>query len=312
MTVSNEASSVSYTGTGSRYIFPITFEFQDSTTIAVYVDGDKQTPTTEYTVSGTDVVMVVEPPLDSVVLIQREVTLTQPIEFRTQGSFSPSVHEDQLDRIVFQVQQISRTLTNLVATVADIAADVADIIAGGGGGGGDIPDATHTVAGKVSLSAQDMGAGLKTFVDGLNAGNHVLAGVDGGVADTDAANTFQLNGVNALAEQADLKTGVHTYELADSDTSIDMTGAANLHEVAVIRFTGPTNAVSVDSMINVPSDLVLVTFLHDAADTGYITFVHGVLFRLVGAGDLVLGPGGSLVLAKGNGFWFEVSRSQIA
>ena len=60
---------VSYTANGSTDTFAITFSFIDSTHVKVFLDG---VATTNFTVSGSNVVMNSNPSNSVVVLIKRE------------------------------------------------------------------------------------------------------------------------------------------------------------------------------------------------------------------------------------------------
>lgn len=115
MTVTSTTSSVSYYGDGVADAFPTVFRFLDPAHLVVSVDGATLSEGSDYTVSGAGddaggTVTLLAGPLDveSLIEIKRTLPLTQPTSFRAQGDFSPRVHEDALDRLAMQVQQVAR------------------------------------------------------------------------------------------------------------------------------------------------------------------------------------------------------------
>lgn len=123
MTVPSETSNVSYTGNGVTVDFPVTFPYFDDDHLVVKVtpDGGVETTKTngvDYNVSPTSgdsgtVTFVSAPALRASVVIERTVPITQDTAFRSQGSFSPTVHEDRFDKDVMIAQQLDRRITTL-------------------------------------------------------------------------------------------------------------------------------------------------------------------------------------------------------
>ena len=141
MTVATETNQVTYTGDGSTYFYPTTFKFLADAEIAV-----KYTPSggveellvrdVDFFVDGAGLdaggtIQVLpggDPPaVASKVVIERTVPLTQPTAFRTQGTFSPAVHEDAFDESVFRDQQLDRRVKALESAGAP-----GSVIAGNG------------------------------------------------------------------------------------------------------------------------------------------------------------------------------------
>lgn len=123
MTVPANVSSVSYTGNGVTTAFTVTFPYLDEDDLVVKLTPLGGTETTKtngvhYTVSpargatGT-VNFVTAPDADDAIVIERTVALTQTTAFRSQGSFSPAVHEDVMDKEMMGLQQLDRRIASL-------------------------------------------------------------------------------------------------------------------------------------------------------------------------------------------------------
>lgn len=144
LTVPVATSAIEYAGNDVATAFSVPFAFQANTDLVVTLttDGvdDEQTLITDYTVSGAGgtsgtVTMVVAPPADTTLRIERVVDLTQEINLRTYGDFSPATHEAALDKLTMAVQQVQRDAeasTEGLDTAFDeletsVAADIAAI-----------------------------------------------------------------------------------------------------------------------------------------------------------------------------------------
>lgn len=125
MTVPVETSRSSYAPGGATTVFSTGFYFRAETELVV-----KLTPSggvesvkvlgVDYTVtmpadvgSPGSVTMLVAPAAGSALVIEREVPITQVTSFRTSGTFSRAVHEDAMDELVFQNQQLARRISDL-------------------------------------------------------------------------------------------------------------------------------------------------------------------------------------------------------
>jgi hypothetical protein len=113
MTISSTTSRVSYTATGG-VAFAYTFKILDENDLAVYVDDVLQTITTDYTVSGvgdTGGTVTFEaastPAAGVTVILIRQVDYTQEADYVEGDDFPAETHEDALDRIVMQIQQLA-------------------------------------------------------------------------------------------------------------------------------------------------------------------------------------------------------------
>lgn len=130
MAVSSTQNTVSYSGNGTSTAFAVTFPFLQSSDLVVTLVTNSsgaeavQTLGTDYSVSGAGgssgtVTMTSAPATGKTLRIERTVTLTQASSFRTQGSFSPAVHENSFDKLTMAAQQLDRVLDE---TIGDLAA----------------------------------------------------------------------------------------------------------------------------------------------------------------------------------------------
>lgn len=123
MTVATDDSSVSYTGNGASTEYPVSFPFIDNEHLVVTLitDGDEEVQVldTDYTVEGAGeeeggtVTFASAPDSGVEILIERTAPVTQEISFRDQGSFSPIIHEEALDKAAMIDQQQQRAIDEL-------------------------------------------------------------------------------------------------------------------------------------------------------------------------------------------------------
>lgn len=141
MTLSSSVSEVEYTGDGADDTFPIPFKFLENDDVVVTLTPDGgtavvQTLGVHYTLSGAGndaggtLSMLIPPPADSQLLIERSVEFIQDTAFRTAGSFSPASHETQFDRNVMMSQELLRRLEVLESISG--SGDLADTTIGSG------------------------------------------------------------------------------------------------------------------------------------------------------------------------------------
>ena len=137
MTLSTTINKVSYSGTGSQDTFAYTYKIFSSSDIEVYIRNTlgtetKKTITTHYTVSnvgnasgGNIVFTVGNTPLNTdTVIIVRTVPLTQTFDYVLNDPFPSDSHEDGLDKLTMQVQQVKEevdrsikaSVTNTIAS----------------------------------------------------------------------------------------------------------------------------------------------------------------------------------------------------
>ena len=117
MTISTTINKVSYSGNGATTTFAYTFKVFSGTDLKVYIrdaSGTEtlQTITTHYTVSnvgnasGGNVDFVTPPSGTDKVIIQRVLPLTQTFDYVLNDPFPSDSHEDGLDKLTLQIQQV--------------------------------------------------------------------------------------------------------------------------------------------------------------------------------------------------------------
>lgn len=173
MTVIIDSNKATYTGNGSATDFPFAFKVLDEEDLQVYLrtiatEEVELLGTADYTVNGvpgagsiTYNPAGVPLPATHQLILLREVELTQEMDIENQGGFFPDVLEDQLDRIVMQIQQVSEKISRaalvelgmdpvdageLVLGMAEIAANVAAAAASASAASDSASDAATTVS----------------------------------------------------------------------------------------------------------------------------------------------------------------------
>lgn len=125
-TVPTEVSEESFTGNGVTTAFPLSFPIIETSDLVVELTLDGETEPTlqvegvDYNVSAAPsdaptVTMVVAPPADSELHVERTVDIIQPVNLQTAGPFSPSTQTQMHDRRTMVEQQLARRLGRLEA-----------------------------------------------------------------------------------------------------------------------------------------------------------------------------------------------------
>lgn len=126
MTVQATTSRADYTGNGSTTAFTVPFYFLDNTHVTVYltVIATGATTTlvlgTDYTLtgagvsSGGTVTMTVAPTSAQKLSVLRSVPLTQLIHYVPNDPFPAATHEQALDQLTMEVQQVNETLARSI------------------------------------------------------------------------------------------------------------------------------------------------------------------------------------------------------
>jgi hypothetical protein len=119
MTLSSSATKIEHIGTGSQDTFPYPFKIYDKDDLAVYEDGGHTGR--PYTVSGVgndnggDVVYTASVPSNGVIVsLVREMDYVQEVDYTAYGPFPAETHEDGLDKVVMQVQQLHEIINRSV------------------------------------------------------------------------------------------------------------------------------------------------------------------------------------------------------
>ena len=121
MTISTQDSKVNYQGNGQTTVFQIPFPFLENNQIYVQkkdAQGNliNYTYATDYTVTGAgeenggSVTLNVAPEQGSTISIYRDVPLTQEVDYRENEIFPAETHEEALDKLTMEVQQIQEQL----------------------------------------------------------------------------------------------------------------------------------------------------------------------------------------------------------
>lgn len=125
MTISTQDSKVNYQGNGQTTVFQIPFPFLENEQIYVQkkdAEGNliNYTYGTDYTVTGAgeenggSVTLNVAPEQGSTISIYRDVPLTQEVDYRENEIFPAETHEEALDKLTMEVQQIQEQLDRSV------------------------------------------------------------------------------------------------------------------------------------------------------------------------------------------------------
>ncbi len=208
--------------------------------------------------------MLVAPPNLSALVVERTVPYTQTAALRVAGDFSPEVHEDMADEIVFQTQQLARRVSDL-----ESAGAVGAVVAGNGlsfaattlhvGAGNGIQANADTVevlygaaGAMVAVTKAAADAGVANTAARIDHKHDVSTAVVGAIAIGDAA----AEGVATSLARSD-----HRHSLAAPAAPADVTKAAaaagastaparadHKHDVstaAAIALTDATNAEGV-------------------------------------------------------------------
>lgn len=121
-TVTSTTSTVTYASGSSTYSVPFKFLSANDLVVVSSTLGTLSL-TTDYTVSGAGSatggsITLTGGASTGTITITRIVPLTQPTNFRAQGSFVPSAHENAFDRTTMQIQQLQNQVLN-IATGGD-------------------------------------------------------------------------------------------------------------------------------------------------------------------------------------------------
>lgn len=120
MSVSNLVTAQAYLGDGSDDTFAILFDFKAASHVKVIL---KDTTTlaevqlaqpADFSVVGTDVVFVTPPAATDIIIIYRESPRTQTTTYLTTGPFLPADHENGIDKLLLQIQELARDVARSI------------------------------------------------------------------------------------------------------------------------------------------------------------------------------------------------------
>jgi hypothetical protein len=189
MTISTETTKISYACNSSTLIFTYTFKILDDTDLLVIVTNDTTgvettlTLTSDYTVtgagddSGGTIVVgdVADVPTGSTITTMRDVPYTQETDYTEGDDFPAASHEDALDKLTMEVQQLKEMLGRTI--LLKKSSDYSDLTL-------DDPTASYYLRFKADLSGIEgvLSAPLNstpTVVVSTMAGDTTLAFVSG-------------------------------------------------------------------------------------------------------------------------------------
>lgn len=110
MAITAQTPYNSYSGNGSTTVFPYTFKVFTASDMKVYLDG---VLTTAYTISGVgvdgggNITFTSAPASGVVVLANREIPYDREVDYQTSGDLLADTLDNDIDRVVCQVQQLS-------------------------------------------------------------------------------------------------------------------------------------------------------------------------------------------------------------
>ena len=128
MTVQTTENTVSYTGNGNATQFNFTFKTLDEAHIETHLDGILQSGGYVVTlnpdqdaIAGGNVTFTLPPASNIAVTVQREVPLTQLVDYQPYDPFPAETHEKALDKLTMEIQQVNEEVER--ALQAPIGAD---------------------------------------------------------------------------------------------------------------------------------------------------------------------------------------------
>ncbi len=112
-----------YTATSGQTVFAYTFRILTEAELKVYDDGVLQTLTTHYTISGVgdagggNVTFVTGVTLNNEVMLRRDTPDTQNTDYTPSGMFPAESHEQALDKLTMNIQDVKEDVTRTIQFV---------------------------------------------------------------------------------------------------------------------------------------------------------------------------------------------------
>lgn len=270
MTISNTASSATYTGNGSQQIFDVKdgaegIYFDAASELYVTLrDGDTITPqtiTTHYTVSGagTDtgaITFLTAPGSGIEVRIERRTPLTQTLSLTAGGSFNPANVEANFDKVFRALQDQSRGSNGGEASGTYDGDALTKTPDGGGWDGEDLPLETVgfiEIAEQSAPSTPSSGYGrlyVKTdgslnFKDDAGTETDLTSGaIDAAASASAAATSASAASTSASAASTSASAASTSASNASTSASNASTSATNASNSASAASTSETNAAT--------------------------------------------------------------------
>ena len=108
MTIETQQGKKSWIGDGSTTSYPYSYPFLNASDIEVYLDGNKQTSgfsvqnKTDYS-TGANIIFDVAPAEGVLIVIRRNIPMTQEISYPENGEFPAKSHEKSLDKLTMLI-----------------------------------------------------------------------------------------------------------------------------------------------------------------------------------------------------------------
>ena len=346
MTVTTTTTTNTYTGDGTTTAFSFTFEILETTDIKVIVvttaTGAESvrsigTGSTNYAVTGTGnvnggtVTFVTAPTASETVFLMRNMGFTQPTDYRTNDPFPAETHENALDRMALQIQQVSRRLDRaLLRPESDTTSGALphNIDLKGGvlkfNSSSGVPEADSSLTDVATSSANGlMSSSDKAKLDGIEASattdqtaSEILSAiktVDGASSGLDAdlldgqQGSFYLDASNfsGLGTVATLNVGVgnnnipkFTSGVADNDfLKVDGSVIEGRSAVEVVSDLGVITADSTSTLTNKTIDASQLS--GTVANARLDAQLQDVAGLAVTDGGFIVGDGSNFVLETG-------------
>jgi len=253
MTVSTSTSRIEYTGDAVTTVFSFPYYFLANGDLKVYLDGVLQTITTHYTVAGAGVgaggtvTFLTAPPNGDVVVIYREVAITQAVDYTPNDPFPANTHEQALDRLTMIAQRLDdrldRALTLPDSSTATTPLTFADPVANNflqWNAGATALQNASSVYGTVTVNTTSpLTGGGQLNVDRTIAIPAATASANGYMTSTYAG---KLDGIEALADVTDA-------------TNVDAAGAVMNSDAstAAMSFVIDEDTMATNSATRVPT-----------------------------------------------------------
>lgn len=116
MAISDQDVKELYQGNGLTATFAIPFDYETSSEVKVYLRDETtttnitetlQSSPSQYSISGSNIVMVSAPTSTQKLLIIRVNPITQTMIYNNSGPFLATDHEDSMDRMVRMIQELN-------------------------------------------------------------------------------------------------------------------------------------------------------------------------------------------------------------
>ena len=123
MKVSSVTSKVTYTGDGATYVFPIVFSYLEDSEVEVTrhwlsnASTNVLTLNTDYVISSNNVRLTGSYsylPTGSQLIISRDMSFTQAVDYTSGGPFPAETHEEALDRLTMISQQLKEIFDRMI------------------------------------------------------------------------------------------------------------------------------------------------------------------------------------------------------